>query len=131
MKKVAFICVHNSCRSIMAEAWGKHLANDVFESFSAGTEEYSGRKPLVFEVMEDEGVDMSHATSKLTDVLPEIDILITMGCGVECPWIPSKHKEDWGLDDPSGGAKEDFEHTRDLIKDKVLDLKRRIEEGIL
>lgn len=131
MKKVAFICVHNSCRSIMAEAWGKHLASDVFESYSAGTEEYHGRKPLVFEVMEDEGVDMSHASSKLTDALPDIDILITMGCGVECPWVPNSHKEDWGLDDPSGGPKEDFEHTRDLIKEKVLDLKARIEKGEL
>lgn len=131
MKKVAFICVHNSCRSIMAEAWGKHLASDVFESFSAGTEEYHGRKPYVFEVMEDLGVDMSHAKSKLTDELPKIDILITMGCGVECPWVPNSHKEDWGLDDPSGGEKQDFEHTRDVIKEKILDLKERIEQGVL
>jgi len=129
-KKVAFVCVHNSCRSIMAEGWAKSLGSEVLEAYSAGTEEYDRPKPMAIEVMEDAGVDMSHASSKLLDELPEgIDILITMGCGVECPFVPCHHREDWGLDDPSGGPKEGFEETRDLVKEKVLELVDRIKKG--
>ncbi|MFP4479220.1 MAG: arsenate reductase ArsC [Candidatus Izemoplasmatales bacterium] len=129
-KKVAFVCVHNSCRSIMAEGWAKHLGQEVIDAYSAGTEEYDKPKPLAIEVMEDKGVDMSNASSKLLDKLPnDIDLLITMGCGVECPFVPCDHREDWGIDDPSGGPKSDFEETRDIIKEKVLELINRIEKG--
>lgn len=133
MKKVvAFVCVHNSCRSIMAEGFAKALGSDVMEAYSAGTEVYPGPKPMALEVMEDKGIDMSHASSKLlTDIPGELDILITMGCGVECPYVPTKHREDWGLDDPSGGPKEGFEQTRDLIETKVKELIKRIEIGEL
>jgi arsenate reductase len=131
-KRVAFVCTHNSCRSIMAEAWAKELGSDLFEVYSAGTEEYPAPKPLAVEVMEDKGIDMSYATSKLIDEIPEsFDILVTMGCGVECPYVPTKHREDWGLDDPSGGPKQGFEETRDLIKEKVLDLMERVQKGEL
>ncbi|MFA5470866.1 MAG: arsenate reductase ArsC [Acholeplasmataceae bacterium] len=131
-KKVAFVCVHNSCRSIMAEGWAKHLGSDVIEAYSAGTQRYSGPKPMALEVMTDLGIDMSHASSKLLDDIPEsLDILITMGCGVECPFVPCDHREDWGLDDPSGGPKSGFEETRDLIKDKVVELIDRIKRGDL
>jgi arsenate reductase len=129
-KTVAFVCVHNSCRSIMAEGWAKHLGSDVMDAFSAGTEKYDTPKPLALEVMVDAGVNMDHASSKLLDEVPNrFDILITMGCGVECPFVPCKHREDWGLDDPSGGPKEGFEKTRDLIKDKVVELIERIKRG--
>ncbi|MBI9010472.1 MAG: arsenate reductase ArsC [Tenericutes bacterium] len=131
-KKVAFVCTHNSCRSIMAEAWAKHLGNDVIDAYSAGTEVYPGPKPMALEVMDDLGIDVSYSSSKLLDKIPsEFDILITMGCGVECPFVPCKHREDWGLDDPSGGPKEDFETTRDLIKVKMLDLIARIKSNKL
>ena len=131
-KKVAFVCTHNSCRSIMAEGWAKHLGADVIEAYSAGTEEYPNPKPMAIEVMEDALVDMKHARSKLLDDVPEsFDILITMGCGVECPFVPCDFREDWGLDDPSGGPKSDFENTRDIIKQKVLNLIQRIEKGDL
>lgn len=128
MKKVvAFVCTHNSCRSIMAEGFLKHLAKNDFEVYSAGTEKYSSPKPLAIEVMQDLGIDMSFARSKQLDELPEIiDILITMGCGVDCPIIPTKHREDWELDDPSGGPKTEFEKTRELIKEKVLQLIERV-----
>jgi len=130
--KVAFVCTHNSCRSIMAEGFLKHYNNGQFEIYSAGTEKYSSPKPLAIEVMEDLGIDMSHARSKLLDEIPnQLDILITMGCGVECPFIPTKHREDWELDDPSGGPKSDFEVTRDLIKARVLDLIDRIDNDKL
>ena len=133
MKKVvAFVCVHNSCRSIMAEGWAKALGSDVLEVYSAGTEEYPGPKPMALEVMTDAGIDMSHASSKLlSDIPSELDILVTMGCGVECPYVPTKHREDWGLDDPSGGPKDGFEFTRDIIKEKVLNLIERVQKGEL
>ena len=128
-KRVAFVCIHNSCRSIMAEGWAKHLGSDVIEAYSAGTETYPHPKPLAIEVMEDEGVNMDHASSKLLDAVPQsFDILITMGCGVECPFVPCKHREDWGIDDPSGGPKADFEKTRDIIKNKIIELIERIHQ---
>ncbi|MCF7927210.1 MAG: arsenate reductase ArsC [Candidatus Izimaplasma sp.] len=131
-KKVAFVCTHNSCRSIMSEAWAKKLGSDVIEAYSAGTVKYDSPKPLAIEVMEDEGIDMSRASSKLLDKLPDnLDILITMGCGVECPFVPCNHREDWGIDDPSGGPKSGFEETRDIIKKKVIKLINRIEKGEL
>ena len=131
-KKVAFVCVHNSCRSQMAEGWAKHLGSDVLEVYSAGTEDYHEVKPLAVQVMEEAGVDMSgHYPKLLTDIPEEIDILITMGCGVVCPFLPSKHEEDWGLVDPSGGPIEDFRNTRDLIKDKVIALIEKVKKGEL
>lgn len=129
-KTVAFVCTHNSCRSIMAEGWAKHLGSHLMDVYSAGTEKFSGPKILALEVMEEAGVDMSHAQSKLLDQVPSsFDILITMGCGVECPYVPCKYREDWGLDDPSGHPKEEFEKTRDLIKEKVLHLIKKISTG--
>ena len=131
-KVVAFVCIHNSCRSIMAEGWANHLGSDVMEVYSAGTEEYPGPKPMALEVMTDLGIDMSYTSSKLLEDIPnQLDILVTMGCGVECPYVPTKHREDWGLDDPSGGPKDGFEATRDIIREKVLDLIDRIKKGEL
>ncbi|MFA6709309.1 MAG: arsenate reductase ArsC [Fusobacterium sp.] len=121
--KVAFICVHNSCRSQMAEGWAKKLASDIFEVYSAGTENYGEVKPLAVEVMEEVEVSMKDHRPKLLSEIPsKVDILITMGCNVVCPYIPNKYKVDWGLDDPSGGPIEDFRKTRDLIKVKVEEL---------
>ncbi|MTI49158.1 arsenate reductase ArsC [Sporosalibacterium faouarense] len=131
-KKVAFVCVHNSCRSQMAEGWAKKLGNDVLEAYSAGTENYSEVKPKAVEVMEEAKVDMSsHYPKLLSDIPKKIDILITMGCNVVCPYIPCSHSEDWGLDDPSGGPIEGFRETRDIIKDKVDDLIKRIKNNEL
>lgn len=130
--KVAFVCVHNSCRSQMAEAWAKHLGKDVLEVYSAGTEKYPEVKPGAVQVMEEAGIDMSgHYPKLLTDIPSEIDILITMGCNVNCPHVPAKHREDWGLEDPSGGPIEGYRKTRDLIGEKVEDLIKRVESGWL
>ena len=131
-KKVAFICVHNSCRSQIAEALTKHFGSDIFEVYSAGTESYPEVKPLAIEVIEELGISMaSHYPKLLTDIPTELDILITMGCNVACPFLPSNHSEDWGLDDPSGGTIDDFRHTRELIKEKVFDLIKRVKEKTL
>lgn len=111
----------------MAEGWAKKLGSDVLEVYSAGTEKYPEVKLLAVQVMEEAGVDMSGHTPKLlTDIPEEVDILITMGCNVVCPFISNSHSEDWGLDDPSGGPIEDYRETRDLIKDKVEDLIKRV-----
>jgi arsenate reductase len=118
-KKVAFVCVHNSCRSQMAEGWAKKLGSEVLDAYSAGTENYPEVKPLAVQVMEEAGVDMiGHHPKLLSDIPAEVDILITMGCNVECPNVPCQHREDWGLSDPSGGPIEDYRKTRDIIKEK-------------
>lgn len=129
-KKVAFVCIHNSCRSQMAEAWTKHLGSDVLEVYSAGTESYHEVKPKAIKVMEEVGIDMSgHYPKLLSEIPEEIDILITMGCGVVCPYVPCKYQEDWGLEDPSGGPIENFRKTRDIIKQKVISLIERVKNN--
>ena len=133
MKKVAFICVHNSCRSQIAEALGKKLAGDVFESYSAGTETKPQINRDAVRLMKQvHGIDMEETQySKLLSELPQVDIVITMGCNVQCPFLPCKHREDWGLDDPSGKEDEAFLYTMERIEEKILDLKHRIQEGTL
>lgn len=128
--KVAFLCVHNSCRSQMAEGWARKLGSDIFEVYSAGTESYPEVKPLAVKVMEEAGVNMSgHKPKLLSDIPEKLDILITMGCNVVCPYVFNKHMEDWGLADPSGGPIEDFRKTRDIIKTKVEELIKRVKGG--
>ena len=128
-KKVAFICVHNSCRSQMAEGWARKLGSDILEVYSAGTEEYPEVKPLAVKAMQESGIDISDQYPKLlTDIPEEVDILITMGCNVVCPFIPNSHSEDWGLDDPSGGPIEEYRKTSDLIREKVEHLIKRVTE---
>ena len=128
LPKVAFICVHNSCRSQIAEALGKHLASDVFESYSAGTE----TKPQINQdavrlMKEIYGIDMEKTqSSKLLGDIPEVDIVITMGCNVQCPFLPSKHREDWGLEDPSGKSDEEFRKVIQTIEEKILKLKQEL-----
>jgi len=130
--KVAFVCVHNSCRSQMAEAISKLLAEDVFEAYSAGTETKQINQDAVAVINELYGFDMNKTQkSKLISDIPAVDIVVTMGCTVECPFLPCKHREDWGLDDPTGKGKEAFLQTAVVIRQKVLDLKKRIENGTL
>ena len=126
--KVAFVCVHNSCRSQMAEALGRHLASDVFESFSAGTETVPRINGDAVRLMKEiYGIDMAECQcSKLVSELPPVDVVVTMGCNVQCPYLPCSHREDWGLDDPSGKSDEVFRETIRLIEEKVLDLKARL-----
>ena len=127
--KVAFVCVHNSCRSQMAEALGKALAGEAFESYSAGTETKPRINQDAVRLMKDRhGIDMEASQrSKLLADIPQVDVVVTMGCNVDCPWLPCRHREDWGLDDPSGHPDEVFLSTMDAIEEKVLDLKHRIE----
>lgn len=128
MKKVAFICVHNSCRSQIAEALGRKLASDVFESYSAGTETKPRINQDAVRLMKQvHGIDMEAAQySKLLSDIPEVDVVITMGGNVQCPFLPCSHREDWGLEDPSGQPDEVFLETIRLIEEKVLDLRERM-----
>ena len=128
MKKVAFICVHNSCRSQIAQALGKKLAGDVFESYSAGTES----KPHINEdavrfMKLVHNIDMEATQySKLLSEIPPVDVVVTMGCNVQCPFLPCSHREDWGLSDPTGKGDEAFLETIQQIEEKILDLKERL-----
>ncbi|MFA5657709.1 MAG: arsenate reductase ArsC [Oscillospiraceae bacterium] len=133
MKKVAFICVHNSCRSQIAEALAKHFADGVFESYSAGTQTKphinSNAVRLVKSLY---GIDMEKTQhSKLLSALPPVDIVVTMGCNVNCPYFPSKHREDWGLDDPTGKSDKEFMIIISAIEKNVRELSRRISTGQL
>ena len=129
MKKVAFICVHNSCRSQIAEALGKKLAGDVFESYSAGTETKPRINQDAVRLMKQvHGIDMEQTQfSKLLSDIPPVDVVVTMGCNVQCPFLPCQHREDWGLEDPSGKDDAAFQETMAAIEQKVLDLKERLQ----
>lgn len=131
--KVAFICVHNSCRSQIAEALGKHLAADVFESYSAGTETKPQINQDAVRLMKQHyGIDMEQTQrSKLLKDIPSVDIVVTMGCNVQCPFLPCKHREDWGLNDPSGMEDNVFLETIALIQHKILNLSERIKNKTL
>ncbi len=129
--KVAFICVHNSCRSQMAEALGNLYGKDIFLSYSAGTETKPKINQDAVSVIKNlYDIDMNKSQySKLLSDIPEVDIVIKMGCNVICPYFPSRHVEDWGLDDPTGKSEEEFIKTAKLIEKKIKDLINRIKNN--
>lgn len=128
MKEVAFICVHNSCRSQIAEALGKKLASDVFESYSAGTETKPRINQDAVRLMKQiHGIDMEKTQySKLLSDIPEVDVVITMGCNVHCPNLPCSHREDWGLEDPSGKDDAAFLDTIAKIEARIRQLRQNL-----
>ncbi len=128
-KKVAFICVHNSCRSQIAEALGKHLASDVFESYSGGTEIKPQINQDAVRIMKElYGIDMEQTQySKLISDIPEPDIAISMGCNVGCPFIGRAFDDNWGLEDPTGKEDKDFKLIIAEIERNILRLKRELE----
>ena len=131
-KKVAFICVHNSCRSQIAEALGKHLASDVFESYSAGTETKPQINQDADRIMKElNGIDMEAEGhySKLIGEIPAPDIAISMGCNVECPFIGRTFDDNWGLEDPIGKSDEEFKRVIDEIRLQILVLKQRLSKA--
>ena len=128
--KVAFICVHNSCRSQIAEALGKHLAGNVFESYSAGTETKPQINQDAVRLMKKlYGIDMEQTQySKLVSDIPTPDFAISMGCDVGCPFIGRPFDDDWGLPDPTGKDDAEFERVIALIEENVLKLVQHISE---
>lgn len=129
-EKVAFVCVHNSCRSQIAEALGKSLASEIFESYSAGTETKPQINQDAVRLMKEQyQIDMEETQySKLLSEIPPVDIVITMGCNVTCPNLPCRHREDWGIEDPTGKSDEEFLDVIQTIHGKILDLVKRVEE---
>ena len=130
--KVAFICVHNSCRSQIAEALGKALASDVFESYSAGTETRPQINQDAVRLMKAlYGIDMEQTQySKLISDIPEPDIAISMGCNVGCPFIGRPFDDNWDLEDPTGKSDEEFKKVIDEIRVRIMELKQRLGKNI-
>ena len=129
-KKVAFICVHNSFRSQIAEALGKHLASDVFESYSAGTETKPRINPDAVRLMKAlYGIDMEKTQySKLISQIPAPDIAISMGCNVGCPFIGRAFDDNWGLEDPTGKSDSEFREVIARIEEKIIALKESLKK---
>ena len=127
-KKVAFICVHNSCRSQIAEALGKHLASDVLESYSAGTETKPKINQDAVRIMKElYGIDMEQTQySKLLVDIPTPDIAISMGCNVGCPFIGRAFDDNWGLEDPTGKSDEEFKAVIKEIENRILQLREEL-----
>lgn len=128
-KKVAFICVHNSCRSQMAEALGKHFASNVFESYSCGTEIKPQINQDAVRIMKElYGIDMELTQrSKLLSDISEPDIAISMGCNVGCPFIGRAFDDNWQLEDPTGKVDEEFIKIIKQIEVNILKLKKELE----
>ena len=126
--KVAFICVHNSCRSQIAEALGKHLASDVFESYSAGTETKPQINQDAVRLMKQiYDIDMEKTQySKLLSDIPPVDVVVMRGCNVKCPFLPCTERFDWGLEDPTGAGDEAFIETIREIHTKIIELAQHL-----
>lgn len=124
MSRIVFVCVENSCRSQMAEGFGRYYGAERVECFSSGSRPSGKVNQTAVEVMKEIGIDVSKQGSKGFDALPyeEFDLLITMGCGDECPFVPVKKRIDWQIRDPKGQSIEVFREVRDQIKEKVLNL---------
>lgn len=126
--KVAFLCVHNSCRSQIAEALGKKYLSDLCDCYSAGTE----TKPQINQdavrlVKEKYGIDMEATQySKLLSQIPEVEIVVSMGCNVVCPSLPGKLHLDWGLEDPTGQGDDKFLEVISAIEANVLTLRKTV-----
>ena len=128
-KKIAFICVHNSCRSQIAEALGKYLAGDVFESYSAGTETKPQINQDAVRLMEEiYGIDMEAEGqySKLFSEIPDVDIAISMGCNVGCPFIGREFDDNWELEDPTEKSDEVFRFIISEIEKRIIELKMKM-----
>lgn len=129
MKKVAFICVHNSCRSQIAQALGKHLAGDAFESYSAGTQTKPQINPDAVRLMKKlYGIDMELTQySKTIDKIPSPDIAVSMGCDVNCPYIGREFDDNWQIPDPTGENDDFFVEVIKMIENKIIALKANME----
>lgn len=130
MKNVAFICVHNSCRSQIAEALGRHLAGELFKSYSAGTETKPQINQDAVRIMKElYGIDMEKTQySKLISDIPNPDIAISMGCNVGCPFIGRAFDDNWGLEDPTGKSDEEFKKVIRQIEKNILLLRQFMEQ---
>jgi arsenate reductase (thioredoxin) len=118
---VLFVCVHNAGRSQMAAGYLQHLAGDRIEVLSAGSQPGDRVNPVAVTAMAEEGIDIAHAQPKVLteDAVRVSDVVVTMGCGDECPYFPGKRYEDWVLEDPAGQDLEVVRRVRDEIRGRV------------
>lgn len=123
-KNVLFVCVENSNRSQMAEAFAQLHGSDVVEAYSSGSRPSGVVNPKAIAAMKDKGVDLTIHRSKGLNELPSVEWehVITMGCGDECPFLPAKHRDDWALQDPKHMEPTEFNQVRDEIERRVLEL---------
>lgn len=128
MKRVLFVCVENSNRSQMAEAFARIHGGDEVEAYSAGSRASGKVNPKAIEAMSELGYDLTKHTSKSLDDIPQVefDATVTMGCGDACPNIPAKRREDWSIPEPKALGPEEFREVRDLIERKVVELLREL-----
>ncbi len=124
MKSIVFACVHNAGRSQMAAAFLNQLANGKARAVSAGTDPGTRVHPEVVQAMKEVGVDLAVAVPQklTTELASDADLLITMGCGDECPYVPGVMRDDWPLDDPKGRSLDDVRRIRDDIRRRVVEL---------
>ncbi len=128
LPKVAFVCTHNSCRSQLAQALAKNVAGDVFDTYSAGTHPAAGVNATALRLLQERGIDTSNLYSKTLSEIPAVDYVITMGCGVACPTLACRHREDWGLEDPSGQDDTAFLDCINTIEQNILKLRETVME---
>lgn len=124
LPKVLFVCVENSCRSQMAEAFARMHGAGVVEAYSSGSRPSGKVNPRAIEFMQERDYDLSRHASKSLSTVPDVeyDFAITMGCGDECPLVRAQHREDWKIPDPKEMSPEDFRLVRDLIESRVKSL---------
>lgn len=124
MPGILFLCIHNAGRSQMAAGFARELGGDKVSIFSGGSEPADRVNPMAIEAMAELGIDISgHTPQKFTDeLLNRVDVVVTMGCGDTCPYIPSKRYLDWPLDDPRGQNLEAVRAIRDRIREHVVEL---------
>src|SRR5205807_9011060 len=130
--RLVFVCVENSCRSQIAEAFARlHRAGRV-EAHSAGSKPSGRVNPKAVESMRERGYDLTEHASKSLAEIPdgEYDVAVTMGCGDECPRVRARRREDWGIPDPKDMPPEEFSAVRDLIERRVLELLRGLPGGL-
>jgi arsenate reductase len=129
MKRLLFVCVENSCRSQIAEAFARIHGKGDLEVYSAGSRPSGKVNPKAIESMREIGYDLAAHDSKFLAGIPavEYDFVVTMGCGDECPFVRAKHREDWNIQDPKNLPPDQFRKIRDEIETKVKEVLSRIE----
>lgn len=123
-KKLLFVCIENSNRSQMSQAFANILGGDRVETYSAGSKPSGKVNPKAIEAMKEIGYDLSSHESKSLDEIPDIeyDAVVTMGCGDACPFVRARHRIDWQIPDPRNMPPDEFRQVRELIKSKIGEL---------
>jgi protein-tyrosine-phosphatase len=131
MTTVLFVCVENSCRSQMAEAYAKMLGAGVIDAYSGGSRPSGKVNEKAIASMKDVGYDLASHSSRSLDEVPSIeyDLVVTMGCGDECPFVRAKQRVEWSIPDPKSMDMKEFREVRDLIREKVQQLIERFSRG--